>query len=212
MRLEWDCLARSPAVCKTCISGMHASVAVPMVWVAWWGYGKDARYEYLSVTGGSVMSPSAGYVGGMVGDGRNTNIRYANVSGTDVFGNSGVGGLVGLGYEADIRYTYVSDGNVTGLSHRIGGLVGLGWYADIRSAYASGTDVAGRNDVGGLVGGGFEADIRYAYASGGSVTGNRRVGGLVGSGHQPMGPRLIRGPWRSNSLFLCRHRACFRFQ
>ena len=175
------------------------------------GYGEYARYENLSVTDSSVMSPSAEHVGGLVGNGgfadiRYANvsgvdvsgssyvgglagndvladIRYANVSGVDVSGSSYVGGLVGNGDRSDIRDAYVSGGSVTGTRDKVGGLVGGGWSVDIRDAYVSGGSVAGDDKVGGLVGNGRFADIRYAYVSGGSVTGTRdEVGGLVGGG------------------------------
>ncbi len=153
------------------------------------GYGSNARYENLSVTGGSVMSPSAGGVGGLVGSGWYADIRHVHVSGTDVSGRSGVGGLVGSGWYADIRYAGVSGGSVVGDSN-VGGLIGYGRYADIRYAHVSGVNVSGWNNVGGLVGFGEEVNIRYAGVSDGNVSGDLDVdgygayfiGGLVGYG------------------------------
>ncbi len=146
------------------------------------GNGRNAGYENLSVTGGSVMSPSAGNVGGLVGEAARADIRYASVSGGDVSGNVTVGGLVGKGREVDIRYAYVSGVNVSGKFDNVGGLVGKGREVDIRYAYVSGVDVSGNVTVGGLVGDGYRSDIRYAYVLGGSVAGDDEVGGLVGIG------------------------------
>ena len=63
------------------------------------GYGNGGRFENLSVTGGSVTSPSsAQHVGGLIGFGdADTVIRYASVSGVDVSGGDQVGGLTGRG-------------------------------------------------------------------------------------------------------------------
>ena len=153
------------------------------------GYGSNARYENLSVTGGSVMSPSAHSVGGLVGSGWYADIRHVHVSGVDVSGRSGVGGLVGYGWYADIRYAGVSGGSVVGDSN-VGGLIGYGRYADIRYAHVSGVNVSGWNNVGGLVGFGEEVNIRSAGVSDGNVSGDLDVdgygayfiGGLVGYG------------------------------
>ena len=166
------------------------------------GYGKNANYQNLSITGGSVMSPSAESVGGLVGDGEGANLRYAYVSDVDVSGGDfHIGGLVGYGQNVDIRHAYVSDGSVAG-ANRVGGLVGHGRYVDIRYAYVSGASVSGTElSIGGLVGGyatedtsprfNTESYIRYAYVSdvdvsgsvlisGGRVFGSKSVGGLVG--------------------------------
>ncbi len=168
------------------------------------GYGRNARYENLSVTSSSVMSPDADVVGGLVGDGRGAVIRYAHSTGVDVSGGDfSIGGLVGNGQNMDIRYAYVSDGSVVG-EHDVGGLVGNGRYIDIRYAYVSDGSVFGTGigfNIGGLVGGwpssesnsvfSVESDIRYAYASGvnvsgrvkrlgGSAIGSSNVGGLIG--------------------------------
>ncbi len=167
------------------------------------GHGRDARYENLSVTSGSVMSPDANDVGGLVGDGRGAVIRYAHSTGVDVSGQFfSIGGLVGNGQNMDIRYASVSGVDVSGQFFSIGGLVGHGRYIDIRYASVSGGSVVGTGqNIGGLVGGwtssesnpGFsaESDIRYAYTSGVNVAGEvfhsgtssfgaSNVGGLVG--------------------------------
>ena len=146
------------------------------------GKGRNASYENLSVTGGSVMSPFGALVGGLVGSGYSSDIRYAYVSGVDVSGRSDVGGLVGFRFRSDIRYAYVSGGSVSG-DDDVGGLVGDGRGDNIRYAYVSGVDVSGRSNVGGLVGSGWGVDIRYAYVSGVDVSGGSRIGGLVGSGY-----------------------------
>ncbi len=175
------------------------------------GNGRRGRYENLSVTGGSVMSAGADRVGGLIGDGEESDIRYvsvsgitvsgqirvggligngqsvnisyAGVSGVDVTGTqSNVGGLVGDGDNSNIRYAHVSDGDVSGQTN-VGGLIGNGQSVNISYAGVSGVDVTGTgNNVGGLVGIGNSAEIRYAYVFGGSVEGERNVGGLVGDG------------------------------
>ena len=155
------------------------------------GYGTNARYENLSVTGGSVMSPlSFQVVGGLVGNAASSNMSDVHVFGVDVAGSvtervTGlVGGLVGSGRSAIIRYASVSGGSVTG-KDTLGGLVGNGQDADIRYAYVSGVDVTGKNSLGGLVGDGQNVDIRYAYTSGVNVTGQLdKIGGLVGNGQR----------------------------
>ena len=149
------------------------------------GYSEDARYENLSVTGGSVNSWSASIVGGLVGYGERANIRYASVSDVDVFGIQGVGGLVGQGTASDIHYAGVSGGSVIGSSSYVGGLVAYSSYANIRYAYVSDVNVSGGGSyVGGLVGWERYAGIRHASVSGGSVTGTYQVGGLLGHGRR----------------------------
>ena len=155
------------------------------------GYGANARYETLSVTGGSVMSSLSREevgLGGLIGNGQSSVILYANVSGVTVSGGNSVGGLVGQGDGASIRSVYVSDGSVTGsgtnAGSRVGGLIGAGDNADIRYAGVSGVDVSGLTSVGGLAGNGDNADIRYAGVLGGDVSSFfGSVGGLVGFGN-----------------------------
>ena len=147
------------------------------------GFGDHARYENLSVTAVSVISPEAGSVGGLIGGMDKAELRYAYAAGVNVSGQRGVGGLIGSGGNSDIRYVYVSGGSVTGTAGNsifIGGLGGS--VSDsIRYAYASDVDVFSAGDVlGGLLGYGVDVDIRYAYVSGGNVAGNRQAGGLIG--------------------------------
>ena len=145
------------------------------------GYGRNARYENLSVTGGRVMSPAARSLGGLIGDGQKVNIRHANVSGITVSGNGRVGGLIGDGTRSNISHAGVSDLSSGG--GNAGGLVGVGMHAMIRYARVSGITVSGNGRVGGLVGSGSNAHIRYASVSGESVTGTgNSIGGLVGDG------------------------------
>ena len=145
------------------------------------GYGWNASYANLSVTSGSVMSPSAHSVGGLVGDGEYADIRHAHTSDTDVSGKHFVGGLVGYGYRSDIRYAYAFGTNVSGKSI-VGGLVGYGAASDIRYVHASGLDIFGFRTIGGLVGHARLAAIRNAGVSGGEVSGWYVIGGLVGYG------------------------------
>ena len=146
------------------------------------GNGQNGRYENLSVTDVSVMSPSAISVGGLVGDGSRTTIRYAGVSGLNVVGSTAVGGLTGAGGGATIRYVYASSGSVNTIDSDGGGLIGSG-ATNIRYAYVLGVDVSGTGvSVGGLIGLGQFASARYTYVSGGSVTGDIRAGGLIGNG------------------------------
>ena len=146
------------------------------------GNGENARYENLSVTDISVMSPSATSVGGLVGNGVSTTIRYASVSGLNVDGDDNTGGLSGDSADSTILYSYVSGGNVSGGS-RVGGLLGSVANSNIRYTYASGVDVFGSgNQIGGLIGYGQGAFTRYTYVSGGSVTGDAETGGLIGDG------------------------------
>ena len=146
------------------------------------GYGR-AHFENVHAEGGSVNSPSADNVGGLVGDGEryDTIIHYSSVSDGSVSGRDDVGGLVGFGQQAAIRYSSVSGGSVSGRDD-IGGLVGFGQQATIRYSSVSGGSVSGRDDVGGLVGFGQQATIRYSSVSGGSVSGRDDVGGLLGNG------------------------------
>ena len=152
------------------------------------GYGRSARYENLSVTGGSVLSPSSFHsIGGLVGDAVSANMSDVHALGVDVAGSvtelgaGSVGGLIGDGRFVTVRYASVSGGSISGYQF-IGGLMGLGSNANIRYAYVSGITVAGRsNQIGGLVGTGDSVNIRYAYVSGVDVSGNTGlIGGLVG--------------------------------
>ncbi len=142
------------------------------------GFNGNNRIRNVSVMGGSVMSPGAAGVGGLVGYGIRANIRYAHISGVSVSGLIQAGGLVGYGQSANIRYAYASGVDVSG-NDAVGGLVGYGESANIRHAYVSGGSVSGNGNVGGLVGVGTRANIGFAYASGGIVSGSG--GGLLGS-------------------------------
>ena len=150
------------------------------------GYSQNARYENLSITGSSVMSPSASSVGGLLGSasGDRSNIRYVNLSGGVVSGNIGVGGMIGRGSSVDMRHAYVSDGSVTGAGAGVGGIVGNGIIMMIRSAVVSGGSVTGIGiNVGGMVGSG-DVDIRHAAMLGVVVDSNGlfNTGGILGQG------------------------------
>ena len=147
------------------------------------GYGRNARYENLSVTGGTLINIDSTSMGSLVGDGVNAKMRRSYASGVTVRGNSRIGGLVGHGNGMDIRHSYIVGASVTGLT-QIGGLVGVGNNMDIRYSYIIGGTVSALDaDVGGLIGTGEGAKIRSSYAAGGSVSsdGASSVGGLIGS-------------------------------
>ncbi len=156
------------------------------------GFGENARYEDLSVVGGSVnvSSQFAGLVGALVGDGQGAMIRSVSVSGVNVFsGSNDVGGLVGIGRGAMIHAVSVSGVTVSAAGNNAGGLAGSGNNAMIRAAFVSDTVVAGRSNVGGLTGSGENAEISYSYVIGGTVSdadtsgfGSAGTGGLVGFG------------------------------
>ncbi len=152
------------------------------------GNGKNARYENLSVTGGSVLGSSSFQgVGGLAGDAASSNMNNVHVSGVDVTGETTalgagiVGGLIGNGQSVTIRYASVSGGHVSGRNN-VGGLIGFGRSANIRYASVSGITVAGeKTSIGGLIGNADPANIRYAYASGVIISAGGRVGGLIGN-------------------------------
>ena len=146
------------------------------------GYGRNARYENLSVTRGRLMGISTSSIGSLVGDGINAKMRRSYASDVTVVGNRRIGGLVGHGEGMDMRHSYIVGGSVTGIGD-IGGLVGQGDGMDIRYSYIiDGTVSALDAGVGGLVGRGEGAKIRYSYVAGGSVSsdGSSFVGGLIG--------------------------------
>ncbi len=150
------------------------------------GHGRNARYENLSVTGGSVMGPSSfDGVGGLAGDAVFANMRDVHALGIDVAGGTfnnanSVGGLIGDGRSAIIRYASVSGGSVSGRQN-VGGLIGTGSPVNIRYAYVSVLTVAGIRDIGGLIGiGSGGSNIRYVYASGVNISAGDRTGGLIG--------------------------------
>ena len=145
------------------------------------GNGRDAHIRNVSVTGGSVMRPGSNRMGGLIGSGTFTDIRYVHVSGVSVSGGIETGGLIGYGSDVVIRYAYVSGVDVVSTNSPAGGLVGNGQSANIRHVYVSGGSVAGSGRVGGLVGQGQPTNIGFAYASGGRVSGGSNVGGLLGS-------------------------------
>ncbi len=146
------------------------------------GNGRDARIRNVSVTGGSVMRPGSNRMGGLIGDGLFTDIRYVHVSGVSVSGGIETGGLVGYGEQAVIRYAYVSDVDVVGNRASIGGLFGGGQSADIRHVYVSGGNVSSEDgQVGGLVATtNANTQIHFSYAAGGPISGSGEVGGLIG--------------------------------
>ncbi len=150
------------------------------------GYGKNATFKNLSVTGGQVMSPKSFSVGGLLGDGTHAMMRAITVSDLAVFGNGNVGGLVGRGENANIRAVSVSDVAVSG-NRNVGGLVGWSPNIKIQAVSVSNTAVAGKDiNVGGLIGGQeIRAEIRHSYVVGGTVSGENRIGGLIGLGRNP---------------------------
>ncbi len=175
------------------------------------GYGRNAIFENITVSGTVNGGPRAtavgalggdvsfamlvrivaenvavsgnSHVGGLVGDGLNTNISHSHASGSTISGGDHIGGLVGDGKNSRISYSYASDVTASGRSHIVGGLVGDGKNSRISYSYASDVTASGRSHiVGGLVGEGTNARIRHAYVFGGVAMGGRggRVGGLVG--------------------------------
>ncbi len=160
------------------------------------GYGRNARYENLSVIGGVIMSASADSVGGLVGDasGADTMMHAVSVSDATVAGDDQIGGLVGDGRDATLRAAFVSDATVRAADDhasadddRVGGLVGDGRRATIHAAAVSDVTVAGDNRLGGLVGDGEGATIRAVSVSDANITaldahGGTFIGGVLGNG------------------------------
>ena len=100
------------------------------------GYGADARFENLSVTKGSFLSPAA----------------------------SSIGSMIGRGDDAEIHHSYVVGGTVSGINS-VGGLLGRASRADIYHSYVTGTTVSSTRSVGGLASFLRDGDIRYSYTA-----------------------------------------------
>ncbi len=163
------------------------------------GFSGSARYENLSVIGGTVTSPLRNRVGGMIGyaesvsaSGSHVEIRNSYVSDIVVSGNAQVGGLIGqvgdmAGQvdEATIRTVSVFNVTVTGRGAGVGGLIGQADEATIRAVSVFNVNVnvtvtGAVRGVGGLVGVVDAAMIRAVSVFGGTVTGNNNVGGMIG--------------------------------
>jgi len=149
-------------------------------------------YSTSVVTGGN----GSAYLGGLVGQIVNGDIRYCSSTGAVTSGNNSqyLGGLVGgisstsggdeYWCEGDISYCY-STCAVTGgdESENLGGLVGGNSYSygSISDCYSTGTVTGGydSDSLGGLMGYEENCDIADCYANG-EVVGDYDAGGLVG--------------------------------
>ena len=152
------------------------------------GYGQDGQFTNLAIAGGVIMSPSAGTVGGLVGEGGNAEMRAVSVSDVTISAFSTIGGLAGSVPDSDIRIVSVSDVTVTGDNNQIGGISGFVTGMSIRHAYAVGGSVFGLDSVGGLFGAGQIPEISYSYTAGGPVSAfntKPRISGLLGFGQSP---------------------------
>ena len=141
--------------------------------------GTRAPAEFKNVQLAQVNVTGNGFVGGLVGEGRDVIITNSSVTGT-VNGSLDIGGLVGNGRGATIIASYAM-GTVNGNAN-IGGLIGDGKRATIIASYVVGT-VSGGGSVGGLVGisekerRALTITASYAVVN---VSGVHFVGGLVG--------------------------------
>ena len=152
------------------------------------GNGADARFENLSVTAGSFLSPTSRVVGSMIGTGNDAKISHSYVIGTTVSSRINAGGLVGAAPRAEIHHSYVTGAAVSGRS--VGGLTSTLTDGNLRHSYTSDVTVLpGNNDGdsgGGLLGIGTGTNISYSYAIGVNISGsvNGNIGGLVGFGNE----------------------------
>jgi hypothetical protein len=124
----------------------------------------------------SVISATAGSVGGLVGANNGTVTRCCSTCA--VSGNSSVGGLVG-GNNGSITASY-STGAISG-GNSVGGLVGMSSDGSITECYSNGS-VSGtyyHASAGGLVGANYRGAVTQCYSAG-TVSGTYQVGGLVG--------------------------------
>ncbi len=153
--------------------------------------GEDAEIRNVALVDLSVTGSR--YVGGLVGQLKESTVSGASTAGT-VAGNRGrIGGLVGDGQNSIIEDSR-SSATVTamGSSGRAGGLVGElqktgsegGVKSVVRRSYATGTVSSNQSRVGGLVGNLHQQNTPSAlvvasYATG-AVSGSGSVGGLVG--------------------------------
>ena len=153
--------------------------------------GEDAEIRNVALVDLSVTGSR--YVGGLVGQLKESTVSGSSAAGT-VAGNRGrIGGLVGDGQNSIIEDSR-SSATVTamGSSGRAGGLVGElqktgsegGVKSVVRRSYATGTVSSNQSRVGGLVGNLHQQNTPSAlvvasYATG-AVSGSGSVGGLVG--------------------------------
>ena len=129
----------------------------------------------------SVDIQGADYVGGLVGNSSDSNIKNSYVTGP-VTGRDYTGGLIGLANRSAITLSYAT-GAVNGVNST-GGLIGRAEESTITSSYATGgvtnAGALASASAGGLVGSSAHGiNITNSYATG-AVTG-WHTGGLVGS-------------------------------
>ena len=141
---------------------------------------KDLTLTDVDITGDTL-------VGGLVGDGVNSQISNASTSGSVTGAGIYVGGLVGQIGSGTITASYATVA-VTGLGW-VGGLVGyLVIDSAIDDSYATGaiTGTSGSGHVGGLVGSAFnDSAINGSYSIAVVVGGSgANLGGLVGYARQ----------------------------
>lgn len=119
------------------------------------------------------------YTGGLVGEIDGVTIQKSRASGT-ISGDRVVGGLVGDGKESEISECYFY-GDIIAESNAGGGFIGdASTETFITDCYARGT-VSGSNSMGGFAGQHDNCFIQRCYASV-TVTGENQKGGFSGSG------------------------------
>ena len=138
----------------------------------------------------NIDAPSVVSVGGLIGDGHDTQISSSSVRAGTIRGRRSVGGLIGEG-RVQLSSSSVDVGTVIGESI-VGGLVGQGRLSRISTSSVRagtvgnkigiGSDGSYSSLTGGLVGSGTSARISSSSVEVGTINGGDSVGGLVGNG------------------------------
>ena len=140
-----------------------------------------ARYTNIAncYNTGSVTSSSS-YVGGVVGYNSSSSTVSNSYNTGEVTGSGYVGGVVGYNYSSTVSNSY-NTGSVTGSGSYVGGIVGYNYSSStVSNSYNTGT-VTGSSSVGGVVGRNYSSSTVTNSYNIGSVTGSSGyVGGVVG--------------------------------
>lgn len=136
------------------------------------GYITNVKFENATIKGGEYTGVLAGYCSG--------NVRFCEVSGANIEGQSHTGGLVGAYDKGVMRSCYVSNVSIAG-TDAIGGLIGTLYSGTIEKCYAKG-NVAGVQAIGGLIGRTKSNETTYVRQSYADTLINARsnAGGFIG--------------------------------
>lgn len=144
-------------------------------------------FQGCYVSGARVEAPTAGRVGGFVGNlgnssagGNNITTYQCHVVSTQVNGGINTGGFVGVQYE-DITGSYVSGGSVSANGANCGGFSGYVNNGGLSNCYTT-ASVSGDSysPVGGMIGIAYATTVSFCYTSGTLSGSGTNLGAFIG--------------------------------